>query len=307
MVGWLVGAVHEGPGPQISYASTAVALSNLSAAPTFFRTVPSDAFQGAALAQLVLFFFPYCRQVGVVYTDDVYGAGLALSFGPPPAVWQDRAIRAPPDAANAMEQFVIPGNGQTIVCESPSSWTPRRPGVWVAGVPVLPIRHDGPHRPSAQHRPGSRRRGPSAAPQPSASGWWWRPASPWAAQDGAPGGHRRWGQHRPTGVHCALVHTGWLHFSSHGRGEREPGWPLTLRWLHTFVCTALFFFLSCGHFGLYLQTCQMTNSWNGGRGLFFMLLPALRLLHRMTTDRAAPLFGAVCLHRVATCTLQCDG
>eukprot|EP00667_Euglena_gracilis_P000104 EG_transcript_104 len=66
--------------PEISYASTAVALSNLSAAPTFFRTVPSDAFQGAALAQLVLFFFPYCRQVGVVYTDDVYGAGLALSF-----------------------------------------------------------------------------------------------------------------------------------------------------------------------------------------------------------------------------------
>eukprot|EP00667_Euglena_gracilis_P000110 EG_transcript_110 len=66
--------------PQISYSSTSTLLSNKSVAPSFLRTCPSDVFQVRALTAIILAYFPACRQVGLLSTTDVYGAGLASGF-----------------------------------------------------------------------------------------------------------------------------------------------------------------------------------------------------------------------------------
>ncbi|XP_018416471.1 PREDICTED: extracellular calcium-sensing receptor-like [Nanorana parkeri] len=57
--------------PQISQWSTSPLLSNRRRFPSFFRTVPSDAFQSHGLAQLVLYFG--WSWVGLIAADDDYG------------------------------------------------------------------------------------------------------------------------------------------------------------------------------------------------------------------------------------------
>ncbi|XP_075434373.1 extracellular calcium-sensing receptor-like [Ascaphus truei] len=57
--------------PQISYYSTSSLLSDQTQFPSFFRTVPSDAFQSQGLAQLVLHFG--WTWVGLVAVDNDYG------------------------------------------------------------------------------------------------------------------------------------------------------------------------------------------------------------------------------------------
>ncbi|XP_075131829.1 extracellular calcium-sensing receptor-like [Leptodactylus fuscus] len=57
--------------PQISHFSTSSLLSNRIQFPSFFRTVPSDAFQSQGLAQLVLQFG--WTWIGLVAIDDDYG------------------------------------------------------------------------------------------------------------------------------------------------------------------------------------------------------------------------------------------
>ncbi|XP_073507536.1 extracellular calcium-sensing receptor-like [Phyllobates terribilis] len=57
--------------PQISYFSTSPFLSNRNLFPSFFRTVPSDAFQYRGLAELILYFG--WTWVGLLATDNDYG------------------------------------------------------------------------------------------------------------------------------------------------------------------------------------------------------------------------------------------
>uniref|UniRef100_A0A8C5PCB3 G-protein coupled receptors family 3 profile domain-containing protein n=1 Tax=Leptobrachium leishanense TaxID=445787 RepID=A0A8C5PCB3_9ANUR len=57
--------------PQISYLASSSVLSDKTRFPSFFRTVPSDAFQSKGLAQLVLHFG--WTWVGFVAVDDDYG------------------------------------------------------------------------------------------------------------------------------------------------------------------------------------------------------------------------------------------
>ncbi|OCT90629.1 hypothetical protein XELAEV_18019246mg [Xenopus laevis] len=57
--------------PQVSYFSTSPLLSNHRIFPSFFRTVPSDAFQSQGLAKLVLHFG--WTWVGLLATDNDYG------------------------------------------------------------------------------------------------------------------------------------------------------------------------------------------------------------------------------------------
>ncbi|XP_063302497.1 extracellular calcium-sensing receptor-like [Pelobates fuscus] len=57
--------------PQISYVASSSILSDKTLFPSFFRTVPSDAFQSMGLAQLVLHFG--WTWVGLLAVDDEYG------------------------------------------------------------------------------------------------------------------------------------------------------------------------------------------------------------------------------------------
>ncbi|XP_072254963.1 extracellular calcium-sensing receptor-like [Pyxicephalus adspersus] len=57
--------------PQISYFSTSSLLSDRTKFPSFFRTVPSDAFQSQGLAQMILYFG--WTWIGLVAVDNDYG------------------------------------------------------------------------------------------------------------------------------------------------------------------------------------------------------------------------------------------
>ena len=64
--------------PQISYASTSPALTDETAYPGFFRVVPSDAFQGAVVAQVMQ--TDGMDNVAVIHMTNAYGSGLADAF-----------------------------------------------------------------------------------------------------------------------------------------------------------------------------------------------------------------------------------
>ncbi len=64
--------------PQITGASTAPALSTLKDDDYLFRTIPSDAYQGVALAKLVK--EKGIKKLAVIYINNDYGVGLAESF-----------------------------------------------------------------------------------------------------------------------------------------------------------------------------------------------------------------------------------
>ena len=64
--------------PQISYASTSPALSDANAYPGFFRVVPSDAFQGSVVADVMV--ADGMDNVAVVHMTNAYGSGLADAF-----------------------------------------------------------------------------------------------------------------------------------------------------------------------------------------------------------------------------------
>lgn len=76
--GPLASALGEANIPQISFASTAPALSNRTLFPAFFRIPPSDHHQGNLLAKLC-FEFNFTH-VALLIHDDLYGQGLASSF-----------------------------------------------------------------------------------------------------------------------------------------------------------------------------------------------------------------------------------
>ena len=64
--------------PQVSYASTSPALTDATAYPGFFRVVPSDAFQGSVVADVMM--ADSQDNVAVVHMTNAYGAGLADAF-----------------------------------------------------------------------------------------------------------------------------------------------------------------------------------------------------------------------------------
>lgn len=64
--------------PQISGASTSPVITGLDDNDFMFRTVPSDAFQGRALAELVA--EDGMKNVSILYVNNDYGEGLAESF-----------------------------------------------------------------------------------------------------------------------------------------------------------------------------------------------------------------------------------
>ena len=64
--------------PQVSYASTSPDLSDAAAYPSFFRVVPSDAFQGSVVADVMA--ADMQDNVAVVHMTNAYGSGLADAF-----------------------------------------------------------------------------------------------------------------------------------------------------------------------------------------------------------------------------------
>ncbi len=64
--------------PQISNASTSPVITGLSDEDYLFRTVPSDAFQGIALAQITR--EANLSRLAIIYINNDYGEGLAQSF-----------------------------------------------------------------------------------------------------------------------------------------------------------------------------------------------------------------------------------
>ncbi|XP_050991311.1 extracellular calcium-sensing receptor-like [Labeo rohita] len=64
--------------PIVSHYATCSCLSNRKKYPSFFRTIPSDAFQVRAMVQILKYFG--WTWVGLIYSDDDYGINAAQSF-----------------------------------------------------------------------------------------------------------------------------------------------------------------------------------------------------------------------------------
>lgn len=64
--------------PLVSPSATSPLLTGSAAHGTFFRTAPSDAFQGVVLASEV--YASGIKDIGVIYVDNSYGAGLSAAF-----------------------------------------------------------------------------------------------------------------------------------------------------------------------------------------------------------------------------------
>ena len=116
--------------PQISGASTSPVITTLDDGDFLFRTVPSDAFQGVALAQVTR--DKGVGKVGIVFVNNDYGRGLADSFA---AAYRERGgevtasvgyeqgqpayrgelQKAAGGGAQALVLIGYPENGQTIL------------------------------------------------------------------------------------------------------------------------------------------------------------------------------------------------
>ena len=116
--------------PQISPASTSPVITGLADNDFLFRSVPSDAFQGVALAQLVT--EAGYSNVAVLYINNDYGEGLAQSFGeafsekdgevsaslayePGNASYRGELSKASGKGAEALIMIGYPENGITIL------------------------------------------------------------------------------------------------------------------------------------------------------------------------------------------------
>ncbi|MBS3756927.1 MAG: ABC transporter substrate-binding protein [Desulfobacterales bacterium] len=116
--------------PQISPASTSPVITGLADNDFLFRSVPSDAFQGVALAQLVT--EAGYSNVAVLYINNDYGEGLAQSFDkafsekdgnvsaslayePGNASYRGELSKASGQGAEALIMIGYPENGTTIL------------------------------------------------------------------------------------------------------------------------------------------------------------------------------------------------
>ncbi len=116
--------------PQISPASTSPVITDLDDNDFMFRTVPSDAFQGRALAQIVD--EKGFATVSTLYINNDYGEGLAQSFReafedrggsvaasqayePGNASYRGELSQAASDGAEALVLIGYPENGITIL------------------------------------------------------------------------------------------------------------------------------------------------------------------------------------------------
>lgn len=116
--------------PQISPASTSPVITDLDDGDFMFRTVPSDAFQGQALAQIVN--EKGFETVSALYINNDYGEGLARSFRegfearggtvsaalayePGNASYRGELSRAAGGGAEALVLIGYPENGTTIL------------------------------------------------------------------------------------------------------------------------------------------------------------------------------------------------
>lgn len=118
---------------QISGASTSPALSGLDEGDVLFRTIPSDAFQGVALASVVS--EKGVKNVSVLYINNDYGEGLAkafasayeakggkvtanLAFEPGNASYRGELQKAADGGPEALVLIAYPENGNIILKQS---------------------------------------------------------------------------------------------------------------------------------------------------------------------------------------------
>ena len=118
---------------QISGASTSPALTGLEDGDVLFRTIPSDAFQGVALASVVS--EKGVKNVSVLYINNDYGEGLAkafagafeakggkvsanLAFEPGNASYRGELQKAADGGPEALVLIAYPENGNIILKQS---------------------------------------------------------------------------------------------------------------------------------------------------------------------------------------------
>ncbi len=118
---------------QISNASTSPAITDLDDGDVLFRTIPSDAFQGVALAEVVN--GKGVKNVAVLYINNDYGEGLAkafagafeakggkvsanLAFEPGNASYRGELQQAAEGKAEALVLIAYPENGNIILKQS---------------------------------------------------------------------------------------------------------------------------------------------------------------------------------------------